>query len=212
MGSLARPQRKFPQSWDPASSHLFPNPRYLEWGVHQGGAHVCAEGIGGREGGRGKLSSCWPRGPVEGYSCPPYLISLCEQWGTGWACKWNSLGFPWGPAARSTLLGFLAGPTLTRHRDAAVTVPPGGHAENVHPPQQRRAAPTCTGAGRCCPNTHPDKHTRLQLQQVTSKNPLDGTGDSTQYSVVTFMGKESKKEWIHVYTCVTEALGCIAET
>ena len=37
-------------------------------------------------------------------------------------------------------------------------------------------------------------------RSLTSKDPpLDGTGNSTQYSAVTFMGKESKKEWIHVY-------------
>ena len=28
---------------------------------------------------------------------------------------------------------------------------------------------------------------------------LYSTGNSTQYSVVTYMGKESKKEWIYVY-------------
>ena len=27
----------------------------------------------------------------------------------------------------------------------------------------------------------------------------NGTGDSTQYSVITYMGKESEKEWIYVY-------------
>lgn len=59
---------KVPQSQDPASSHLFPHPRYLEWGVHQGGAHVCAEGIGGgREGRRGEvvlLLATWTCGGV----------------------------------------------------------------------------------------------------------------------------------------------------
>ena len=28
---------------------------------------------------------------------------------------------------------------------------------------------------------------------------LYSTGNSTQYSVMAYMGKESKKEWIHVY-------------
>ena len=28
---------------------------------------------------------------------------------------------------------------------------------------------------------------------------LYNTGNSTQYSVMTYMGKESKKEWIDVY-------------
>ena len=30
-------------------------------------------------------------------------------------------------------------------------------------------------------------------------NLLYSTGNSTQYSVMTYMGKESKKEWIYVY-------------
>ena len=34
---------------------------------------------------------------------------------------------------------------------------------------------------------------------VTNKNLLYHTGSSTQYSVMTDMGKESEKEWIYVY-------------
>ena len=34
---------------------------------------------------------------------------------------------------------------------------------------------------------------------VYSKDLLCNTGNSTQYSVMTYMGKESKKEWIDVY-------------
>ena len=44
-----------------------------------------------------------------------------------------------------------------------------------------------------------DIYTLLCIKQVTSKNPLYSTGNSTQYSVMTYMGKESKKEWIYVY-------------
>ena len=32
-----------------------------------------------------------------------------------------------------------------------------------------------------------------------SKDLLYSTGSSTQYSVMTYMGKESKREWIYVY-------------
>ena len=34
---------------------------------------------------------------------------------------------------------------------------------------------------------------------MSIKDLLYSTGKSTQYSVVTCMGKESKKEWIYVY-------------
>ena len=174
MGSLARPQRKFPQSQDLAFSHLFPHPRYLEWGGASRCSHMCWWHRRRKRRGRGEavlLLATWTCGGVQ---LPTLLISLCEQWETGWAFKWNSLGFPWGPAVRSTLPWFLAGPTLTRHWDAAVTVPPGGHAENVRPPQLRRAAPTCTGPGRCCPNTLPDKHTRqvLIVDRASSSDDL----------------------------------------
>ena len=31
------------------------------------------------------------------------------------------------------------------------------------------------------------------------QGPTDSTGNSTQYSVIIYMGKESEKEWIYVY-------------
>ena len=34
---------------------------------------------------------------------------------------------------------------------------------------------------------------------TTNKNLLYSTGNSIQYSVMAYMGKESKYEWIHVY-------------
>ena len=37
------------------------------------------------------------------------------------------------------------------------------------------------------------------IKQITNKNLLYSTGNSTQYSVMAYMGKESKKEWIYVY-------------
>ena len=44
-----------------------------------------------------------------------------------------------------------------------------------------------------------DKFPLLYIKQITNKDLLYSTGNSTEYSVITYMGKESKKEWIHVY-------------
>ena len=43
-----------------------------------------------------------------------------------------------------------------------------------------------------------DIYTLLCIKQTTNKNLLYSTRKSTQYSVVNYMGKESKKEWIYV--------------
>ena len=42
-------------------------------------------------------------------------------------------------------------------------------------------------------------HTLLYIKQIINKGLLNSTGNSTQYSVMTYMGKESEKEWIYVY-------------
>ena len=42
-----------------------------------------------------------------------------------------------------------------------------------------------------------DVYTLLYIKQITNKNPLYSTGNSTQYSVMIYMAKESKKEWIY---------------
>ena len=39
----------------------------------------------------------------------------------------------------------------------------------------------------------------VYIKQITTKDLLYSTGNSTQYSVMTYMGKESKKDWIYVY-------------
>ena len=39
----------------------------------------------------------------------------------------------------------------------------------------------------------------LYIKQIINKDILYITGNSTQYSVITYMSKESEKEWIHVY-------------
>ena len=43
-----------------------------------------------------------------------------------------------------------------------------------------------------------DIHTLLYVKQITNKDLLCGTGKFTQYSVMMYIGKESKKEWICV--------------
>ena len=42
-------------------------------------------------------------------------------------------------------------------------------------------------------------YTPLYIKQITNKGLLYSTGNSTQYSVMAYMGKEPKKEWIYVY-------------
>ena len=37
------------------------------------------------------------------------------------------------------------------------------------------------------------------MKYVTNKNLLGSTENSAQYSVMTYMTKESKKEWIYIY-------------
>ena len=39
----------------------------------------------------------------------------------------------------------------------------------------------------------------LYIKQITSKDLLYSTGNSTQYSLITYKGKESEKEQIYVY-------------
>ena len=44
-----------------------------------------------------------------------------------------------------------------------------------------------------------DIYTLLYIKQITNKDLLYSTVNSTQYSVMAYMGKESKKEWIYVH-------------
>ena len=44
-----------------------------------------------------------------------------------------------------------------------------------------------------------DLYTLLYLKWITNKDLLYSTGNSAQYSIMTYRGKESKKEWIYVY-------------
>ena len=43
-----------------------------------------------------------------------------------------------------------------------------------------------------------DIYTLLHIEQITNKDVLESTGNSTQYPVMACTGKEPKKEWIHV--------------
>ena len=43
----------------------------------------------------------------------------------------------------------------------------------------------------------------LYTKQITNKDLLDSTGNSTQYILMAYIGKESKKEWICVCTAET---------
>ena len=43
-----------------------------------------------------------------------------------------------------------------------------------------------------------DIYTLLYIKWITNKDLLYNTGNS-QYSIMTYMGKELKKEWIYVY-------------
>ena len=42
-------------------------------------------------------------------------------------------------------------------------------------------------------------HTLLYIKEITSKNLLYSTGNTSQYTVMTYIGKENKKECICVY-------------
>ena len=44
-----------------------------------------------------------------------------------------------------------------------------------------------------------NRYTLLYIKQVINKDLLYSTENSAQYSVITYMGKEFRKEWICVY-------------
>ena len=53
--------------------------------------------------------------------------------------------------------------------------------------------------------------TLLYIKQITNKNLLYSTGNSTQYSVMTYIRTESKKG-VDIGMYITDSLCCIAET
>ena len=44
-----------------------------------------------------------------------------------------------------------------------------------------------------------DIYTLIYTKQVTNNDLLYGSGNFTQYSVIVYMGKESKKQWLYSY-------------
>ena len=50
-------------------------------------------------------------------------------------------------------------------------------------------------------------HTLLYIRQITDKDLLYSTGSCTQYSVLTYMRKESKKR-MNIHICITESRCC----
>ena len=56
-----------------------------------------------------------------------------------------------------------------------------------------------------------DMYTLLCIKQRTNKDLLYSTGNSTQYSVMTYMGKASKNR-VDICICITDSLCCVAET
>ena len=48
------------------------------------------------------------------------------------------------------------------------------------------------------------------LYEIDNEELLYSTGNSTQYSVMTYMGTESRKLWI--CTCITDSICCVSET
>ena len=53
-----------------------------------------------------------------------------------------------------------------------------------------------------------DEHTHTTTYKITNKDLLCSTGNSTQYSVITYM----KKERMNICICITESLCCTPET
>ena len=59
-----------------------------------------------------------------------------------------------------------------------------------------------------------DTYTLLYVKRVTNKNLLYSTGNSIQYSVMAYMGKDSKKKKkrVDICICITDSLCCTPET
>ena len=55
-----------------------------------------------------------------------------------------------------------------------------------------------------------DMYTLLYLKWLANKDLLYSTGNTAQYSVVAYMGKESKR--VDICICITDSLCCTAET
>ena len=58
--------------------------------------------------------------------------------------------------------------------------------------------------------TAADTYTSLSIKYTTNADPPYGVGDTTQYSVITRVGKGSKRA--DVYSCITDSFCCAAKT
>ena len=56
--------------------------------------------------------------------------------------------------------------------------------------------------------TEATEHALLYIELINNKNLLYSTGNSTQYSVMTYVGNESKKR-VDMCVCITDSLGSI---
>ena len=57
-----------------------------------------------------------------------------------------------------------------------------------------------------------DIYTPVYIKQTTNKNMLYSRGNSIQYSVMAYMGKESKKERVDICIHITNSLCCTPES
>ena len=51
-----------------------------------------------------------------------------------------------------------------------------------------------------------------RTKQITNKDPLYSTKNYTRYLVVTYNGREYRKECMYSYICITESPYCTPET
>ena len=56
-----------------------------------------------------------------------------------------------------------------------------------------------------------DIHTTLYIKQITNKDIPRNTGNTTQYSIMVYRGKESKKR-VDTCVCTTDSVCCTRET
>ena len=57
-----------------------------------------------------------------------------------------------------------------------------------------------------------NRQTLLYIKQTDNKDLLQSKRNYTQNLVITYNGKESEKDYIYIYACITESLCCTPET
>ena len=85
----------------------------------------------------------------------------------------------------------------TVHRVARVSQPPS-KSKKKKSPKMCFQKPKQLGAG-INQEFGINIYTLLCIKQVTNKDLLYSAGNSTQYSVITYVGKMTEKEWIYIY-------------